>query len=79
MKISFILPMKKNSTLIYFVNNFQSDSLTKVNEGLDSFLTAMGKSEKVPSDRTIENIMNFAQSYEVYETEEAGFVEMNLN
>jgi hypothetical protein len=39
----------------------------------------MEETEKVPSDRIIENILNFARSYEVYETEKTGFIEMNLN
>lgn len=75
--------MNKFSTLIYFVTNFQSeyDSL-KIESGQQSpgkFLTAMGNDEKVPSDQTIDNILNFARSYEVLETKNTGYVEMNLN
>lgn len=77
------MPMKKKSTLIYFVNNFQSDLDLICNESInsqnESFLTNMEGAEKVPSDRTIENILNFARSYEVFETEKAGYIEMNLN
>lgn len=73
----------RNSTLIYFVNHFSSE--------LDSFqvdtemdipennLAKMDNTEILPSERTIENILNFARSYEVLKTEEAGYVEMNLN
>ncbi|QGY45518.1 hypothetical protein GM418_18130 [Maribellus comscasis] len=71
--------MKEISTLIYFVSNFQADSENSERESLDLTLTRMEKSEVGPSERTIENIMNFARSYEVLESEEAGFVEMNLN
>ncbi len=77
------MPMKKISTLIYFVTDFQSefDSL-KIESGqqsLESFLTTMGNDEIAPSDQTIKNILNFARSYEVLETENTGYVEMNLN
>lgn len=73
----------RNSTLIYFVNHFSSE--------LDSFLVdteidipeknlaEMDNTEILPSERTIENILNFARSYEVLKTEEVGYVEMNLN
>lgn len=75
--------MKKRSTLIYFVNNFQSDFDLFYTESIDNYsensLAKMENTEKVPSDRTIENILNFARSYEVFETEKAGFIEMNLN
>lgn len=77
------MPMKKRSTLIYFVNNFQSDfdlfNIESIDNQNENFLAKMENTEKVPSDRTIENILNFARSYEVFETEKAGFIEMNLN
>ena len=76
------MPMR-NSTLIYFVNHFSSE--------LDSFLVdteieipennlaEMDNTEILPSERTIENILNFARSYEVLKTEETGYVELILN
>jgi len=71
------LPMKKNSTLIYFVNNFQTEKKTqnRVDDVIENWLTEM---EQEPSERSIENILNFARSYEVLETD-SGYVEMNLN
>lgn len=75
--------MKKVSTLIYFVTNFQSEADSfKIESGqqsLESFLTTMENDERTPSDQTIENILNFARSYEVFVTENTGYVEMNLN
>jgi diacylglycerol kinase family enzyme len=70
--------MKKNSTLIYFVNNFNSEEKNQCRvEDVDTdLLTAM---EFNPSERSIENIMNFARSYEVFETENTGQIEMILN
>ncbi|NOR73565.1 MAG: hypothetical protein GQ525_00240 [Draconibacterium sp.] len=70
--------MKKHSTLIYLVNNFQADAETqsRVDDVIENELTAM---EFNPSERSIENILNFACSYEVLETESTGYVEMNLN
>ena len=70
--------MKKNSTLIYFVNNLNSEKKNQYRlDDVDTdLLTAM---EFNPSERSIENIMNFARSYEVLETENTGQVEMILN
>ncbi len=69
--------MKKHSTLIYLVNNFQVKSTQrKVVEVNENSLTAM---EFEPSERSIKNILNFARSYEVLVTESTGHVEMILN
>ena len=75
------MPMRNYSTLIYFVNNFQSDlNTTKTVESrFENSLTKMVFAETLPSEQSIENILNFALSYEVLETENAGYVEMNLN
>lgn len=75
--------MKKNSTLIYFVKCYNSDSESfLLNPGDHQFertLARMENDEKMPSDRTIQNILNFARSYEVIKTKETGYVEMILN
>jgi len=73
--------MRNYSTLIYFVNSFQSESnqVNLVEAGINSFLATTPMADKTPSERSIENILNFARSYEVLETESAGYVEMNLN
>ena len=78
MKISYYLPMKKHSTLIYLVNNFQAEEAApnRVDYVIENSLTTM---EFEPSERSIENILNFARSYEVLETDSTGYVEMNLN
>ena len=75
--------MRNYSTLIYFVKRFHSEFESFLIESeIDIFennLAVMDNKEILPSERTIENILNFARSYEVFETEETGFVEMNLN
>ena len=75
------MPMRNYSTLIYFVNNFQADlNATKtVENGFENSLTKMVSTEIEPSEQSIENILNFARSYEVLETQNAGYVEMILN
>ena len=77
------MPMRNYSTLIYFVNSFQSESdsnhVNLVEASVNRFLATTPAADKTPSERSIENILNFARSYEVLETENAGFVEMNLN
>jgi hypothetical protein len=74
--------MMKKSTLMYFVKQFNSDSESisfDTDDEYERTLTRMGKNEKLPSDRTIKKILNFARSYEVLETKETGYVEMILN
>jgi hypothetical protein len=39
----------------------------------------MENTESVPSEKSIENILDFARVYDVVETENAGYVEMILN
>jgi len=69
--------MKKHSTLIYFVNNFQVESAqSKIDVVNEDSLTAM---EFEPSEHSIKKILDFAQSYEVLETKNTGHVEMILN
>lgn len=74
--------MSKNSTLIYFVNKFQADlsscSLEETDEQNEGYLAEIDVAENAPSEQTIENILNFARSYEVLETQ-TGYVEMILN
>lgn len=70
--------MKKHSTLIYLVNNFQTEEAaqSRVDHVIENELTEM---DFKPSKRSIDNILNFARSYEVLETESTGYVEMILN
>ena len=72
------MPMRKRSTLIYIINRFQEEKLqveTRINDA--GFWD--GKPLKTPSQKTIDNILNFSRSYDVKKTKSAGFVEMNLN
>lgn len=75
------LPMRNHSTLIYLVNSFQSElnSFNLIETRINSALKTVPNAEEAPPDRIIENILNFARSYEVYETENAGYVEMIMN
>ncbi len=75
------LPMRNYSTLIYLVNNFQSE-LTQFNlieSDINRNPEPVSKKEDGPSERIIENILNFSRSYEVCKTKKAGYVELNLN
>lgn len=73
------MPMGKLSTLFYLVNNIenQKQSLQSIGEELE--LDRLPVMESQPSERTIKNILDFARSYDVMETESTGYVEMNLN
>jgi hypothetical protein len=73
--------MRNYSTLVYLVNSFQSElnQFNLVETSINRNLETMSKKNDGPSDRIIENILNFARSYEVCKTEKAGYVELNLN
>ncbi len=73
--------MKNYSTLIYLVNSFQSklNLFSLIETSINRNLETMSKKVQEPSDQIVENILNFARSYEVCKTEEAGYVELNLN
>jgi hypothetical protein len=77
------VPMRNYSTLIYLVSSYQSEKMSEndnwVDDNINSFLATIPDDDNIPSDLVIENILNFARSYETYETENAGYVEMNLN
>ncbi len=60
--------MVKNSTLIYFVNDIQRN-FEKETKMMDF----------EPSEQAVNNILNFARSYDVLETKSTGDVEMILN
>lgn len=71
--------MNDISTLIYLVNNFQADLTGNTGCRSESFFTASENKTFSPSEQTIENILNFARSYEVLKTENTGQVELILN
>lgn len=77
------VPMRNYSTLIYLVNGYQSEKISDqdyfIDDNIDSFLATIPENDNLPSDLVIGNILNFARSYEAYETVDVGYVEMNLN
>ncbi len=78
-----ILPMRKHSTLIYFVNNFQTDLNNYENEVYSNCdqknLTEKAPKGVGPSERAIRNILDFAHAYEVITTQSAGCTDLILN
>jgi len=77
------MPMSKNSTLIYVVNRTgadkESDLFSLMDEYINNFLDGKPENRKSPSDRIIDNILNYSRSYDAKKTKSAGYVEMNLN
>lgn len=75
--------MRKNSTLIYVVNRIktqkETDVSTRIDEFINNFLDGKPENGKSPSDRIIDNILNYSRSYDAKKTKSAGYVEMNLN
>ena len=75
--------MRKISTLLYFVKNFQADFDNYENAVTGDFFKQESINgninEIVPPERIVDHILDFARSYEVLETKTAGYAEMNLN
>jgi len=76
------MPMKNSSTLIYLVKNFLAQSgpdSDTMNRSFENSINGMEKTGFLPSERSIQKILDFARSYEVVETETTGQIEMNYN
>lgn len=71
--------MQKISTLLYCVNFFQADCGEFDVTYLENAIGALKATENGPSEKSIKNILDFARSYDVLETESTGYVEMILN
>jgi len=76
------MPMKKNSTLLYFVNNIQTEAATfspNVMKTGNGIWQKAENGEMCPSDGTIDSILSFANAYEVMQAQNSGPHEMILN
>ncbi len=73
------MPMHDISTLIYCIKTcgveFSSETESELFQSFDAFETV----KMEPSKASIDNILNFARSYDVVETKSTGYVEMILN
>ncbi len=72
------MPMNKNSTLVFLVRNFQPVKQPDVDE-FENYFEEMESAENVPSEKTINNILGFARSYDVMETKSTGHIDVILN
>ena len=76
------MPMIKNSTLTCLIKKYSSGKEVNFEtciNSLEDFLVQMDLEGFSPSEKSVNNILNFAASYEVIRLKEAGFIEMNLN
>lgn len=73
------MPMHDISTLIYCINTFSGKQSVSETEPAHDFDTFESSADMEPSEASIQSILNFARSYEVIETENAGYIEMILN
>ena len=76
------MPMKNSSTFIYFVKNFLSEPdscFESMNCNSEKGLAGMDSMGFIPSDRSIQTILDFAHAYDVVDTESTGQIEMNYN
>jgi hypothetical protein len=73
------MPMQEFSTLIYCIKTFESECDQVEAAEADSDFDTVEANLKGPSEASIKNILNYARSYDVLETESTGYVEMILN
>jgi len=75
--------MRNNSTFNYLINFYRTDSqgnnTKSIDSDLEEFLISMDSEDFSPSDSSVEAILNFAGSFDVVCTKQAGIVELNLN
>ncbi len=75
--------MRNISTLTYLIKKYYPAEEPKqeliLGQGLDKELIEMDCEEFSPSEKSVKNILGFAASYDVMESENAGLIEMNLN
>lgn len=74
------MPMQKFSTLMYCIKTLENDCDPAKDTEVDTdFDTMEANHVEGPSEASIKNILDFARSYDVLETESTGYVEMILN
>lgn len=73
------MPMHDISTLIYCINTCNKKLSSEAESDLFRSVDTSETVNMEPSKASIENILNFARSYDVIETKSAGYVEMILN
>ena len=73
------MPMHEISTLIYCINTFSGKNETVSETESVKVFDIPGTVKMEPSEAAIKNILDFARSYDVLETESTGYVEMILN
>lgn len=79
--------MYKNFTLFYLINNFSNNKISDsekniINIDFDAFndvYKILDKLKFEPSQKTIDNIMNFSKSYDVIKLKSSKTIELNLN
>ncbi|NQU87696.1 MAG: hypothetical protein HQ541_18245 [Mariniphaga sp.] len=73
--------MRKNSTFItYLINDFETEADNyKLDAETEELLIVLDIEDFTPQINSVNNILDFARSYEVLESENTGFIELNLN
>ncbi len=79
--------MNKKFTLFYLVNNFSNNKITdsvknNFNINFDAFndvFKILDKLKFEPSQKIINNIINYSKSYDVIKLKSSNTIELNLN
>jgi hypothetical protein len=80
MNLIYTAPMKKWSTLIFIVKEFSVQQIKNIDFNSQEFLTdSDDNAEFSPSAQSIRNIMDFANSYKVLNSNSTGQIELITN
>lgn len=73
--------MRNNSTFINFlINDFETDAENgELEAEIEELLISLEIGDFCPPPRVVNDILSFACSYEVFESENTGLIETNLN
>jgi|WetSurMetagenome_2_1015567.scaffolds.fasta_scaffold205353_1 hypothetical protein len=72
--------MRNYSTLNSLINKFDQDAENfELDAETEELLISMDIEDFMPQQSSVNNILNFARSFEVLESNIAGMIEMNLN
>ena len=73
--------MRNNSTFLsYLINDFETGADNfELDAETEELLMSLDIEDFSPKKKTLDNILNFARSFEVLTSENAGTIELNLN
>lgn len=72
--------MRNSSTLNFLINNLETEAEKyEFNAEIEELLISMDIEDFAPLKSSVNNILNFARSFDILKSKSTGMIEMNLN